>query len=73
MNYIIQELQRRLNTLITFIERENQELEEREKAEKKKNRTSSKNTSILNSSQSTPVSKVCYHFNLSYLYFSNTD
>ena len=31
-----QELQRRCNTLITLIERENQELEEREKAEKKK-------------------------------------
>ena len=32
------ELQRRCNTLITLIERENQELEEREKAEKRKNR-----------------------------------
>lgn len=31
-----QELQRRCNTLITLIERENMELEEREKAEKKK-------------------------------------
>ena len=30
------ELQRRCNTLITLIERENMELEEREKAEKKK-------------------------------------
>ena len=55
------ELQRRLNTLITFVERENQELEERERAEKKKGRTSTKNTSILNSSQNsqlTPVAKV---------------
>jgi SWI/SNF-related matrix-associated actin-dependent regulator of chromatin subfamily A member 5 len=33
---IFQELQRRCNTLITLIERENMELEEREKAEKKK-------------------------------------
>lgn len=33
---ILQELQRRCNTLITLIERENMELEEREKAEKKK-------------------------------------
>lgn len=32
----VQELQRRCNTLITLIERENMELEEREKAEKKK-------------------------------------
>ena len=30
------ELQRRCNTLITLIERENQELEEKERAEKKK-------------------------------------
>jgi hypothetical protein len=55
--FVIQELQRRLNTLITFIERENQELEERERAEKKKNRSSSKNS---NSSQSTPITKVCH-------------
>ena len=33
---LLQELQRRCNTLITLIERENMELEEREKAEKKK-------------------------------------
>ncbi|CAF2685735.1 unnamed protein product [Rotaria sp. Silwood2] len=55
------ELQRRLNTLITFVERENQELEERERAEKKKGRTSTKNTNALNSSQnsqSTPIAKV---------------
>lgn len=32
------ELQRRCNTLITLIERENQELEERERAERKKGR-----------------------------------
>lgn len=32
----MQELQRRCNTLITLIERENMELEEKEKAEKKK-------------------------------------
>lgn len=31
-----QELQRRCNTLITLIERENMELEEKEKAERKK-------------------------------------
>ena len=55
-------MQRRLNTLITFVERENQELEERERAEKKKGRTSSKTASSLNSSQnsqSTPFIKVC--------------
>lgn len=42
----VQELQRRCNTLITLIERENMELEERERAEKKKRgpRTSSVNT-----------------------------
>lgn len=34
--FITQELQRRCNTLITLIERENMELEEKEKAEKKK-------------------------------------
>lgn len=34
--FTIQELQRRCNTLITLIERENMELEEKEKAEKKK-------------------------------------
>lgn len=33
---MMQELQRRCNTLITLIERENMELEEKEKAEKKK-------------------------------------
>ena len=33
------ELQRRCNTLITLIERENMELEEKEKAEKKEKRT----------------------------------
>ena len=32
----VQELQRRCNTLITLIERENMELEEKEKAERKK-------------------------------------
>ena len=53
------ELQRRLNTLITFVERENQELEERERAEKKKNRTSSKmTTNSINASPSTPAAKV---------------
>jgi hypothetical protein len=40
------------------VERENQELEERERAEKKKNRTSSKITNTLNASPSTPVAKV---------------
>ncbi|CAF2671306.1 unnamed protein product [Rotaria sp. Silwood2] len=35
-------LQRRSNTLITFVARENQELEERERAEKKKGRSSTK-------------------------------
>lgn len=34
--FVTQELQRRCNTLITLIERENMELEEKEKAEKKK-------------------------------------
>ena len=33
---VFQELQRRCNTLITLIERENMELEEREKAEKRR-------------------------------------
>lgn len=33
------ELQRRCNTLITLIERENQEIEEKEKLDKKKTRT----------------------------------
>lgn len=38
LNYwgILQELQRRCNTLITLIERENMELEEKEKAEKRR-------------------------------------
>lgn len=35
-SFTTQELQRRCNTLITLIERENMELEEKEKAEKKK-------------------------------------
>ncbi|XP_065159904.1 chromatin-remodeling complex ATPase chain Iswi isoform X1 [Atheta coriaria] len=39
------ELQRRCNTLITLIERENQELEEKERAEKKKKAPKSANTS----------------------------
>merc|ERR1712062_682688 len=37
------ELQRRCNTLITLIERENHEIEEKEKAERKKNKGGSKN------------------------------
>lgn len=36
MYFSLQELQRRCNTLITLIERENMELEEREKAERKR-------------------------------------
>lgn len=36
------ELQRRCNTLITLIERENQELEEKEKADKKKQKQAGK-------------------------------
>lgn len=36
------ELQRRCNTLITLIERENNEIEEKEKAEKKKNKAKEK-------------------------------
>ena len=35
---IFQELQRRCNTLITLIERENQEMEDRERAEKRKSK-----------------------------------
>ena len=38
LTFLIQELQRRCNTLITLIERENMELEEREKMEKKRGR-----------------------------------
>lgn len=34
--FFLQELQRRCNTLITLIERENMELEEKEKAEKRR-------------------------------------
>ncbi len=37
-SWLLQELQRRCNTLITLIERENLELEEREKMEKKRGR-----------------------------------
>ena len=36
--YLVQELQRRCNTLITLIERENMELEEREKKDSRKGR-----------------------------------
>jgi len=39
------ELQRRCNTLITLIERENQELEEKEKLDKKKQKAVSKPSS----------------------------
>jgi hypothetical protein len=45
------ELQRRCNTLITLIERENQELEEKEKAEKKINQRLSSSNGRSNSSQ----------------------
>ena len=38
LTFLNQELQRRCNTLITLIERENMELEEREKMEKKRGR-----------------------------------
>lgn len=43
------ELQRRCNTLITLIERENQEIEEKEKLDKKKTKTN--NVSAPKSSQ----------------------
>jgi len=46
------ELQRRLNTLITFVERENQELEEKERAEKKKGRASLSSTTSKGGQQS---------------------
>jgi len=46
------ELQRRLNTLITFVERENQELEEKERAEKKKGRASLASTTSKGGQQS---------------------
>lgn len=50
------ELQRRCNTLITLIERENAELEERERNEKKKK--ASKNSSGLSVQCGTPISKI---------------
>lgn len=37
--YLVQEFQRRCNTLISLIEKENMEIEERERAEKKKRAT----------------------------------
>ncbi|KAK7591268.1 hypothetical protein V9T40_002881 [Parthenolecanium corni] len=49
------ELQRRCNTLITLIERENQEIEEKEKAEKKKQSASGKRK--LETSSSKPAKK----------------
>ncbi|XKL63332.1 hypothetical protein PGB90_005696 [Kerria lacca] len=51
------ELQRRCNTLITLIERENQELEEKEKAEKKKHPTSGKRKLENSASKSTKKKK----------------
>lgn len=55
-----QELQRRCNTLITLIERENMELEEREKAEKKKRgpRTSSVSLPCSSSQQLLEILKM---------------
>lgn len=47
------ELQRRCNTLITLIERENHEIEEREKAEKKRNKKSGGGGGASSSSAST--------------------
>lgn len=46
------ELQRRCNTLITLIERENHEIEEKEKAEKKKKGNKSSSTENKNSTPS---------------------
>lgn len=46
------ELQRRCNTLITLIERENQELEEKEKADRKSNQRASTATPAANKSKS---------------------
>ncbi|TNN89503.1 SWI/SNF-related matrix-associated actin-dependent regulator of chromatin subfamily A member 5 [Liparis tanakae] len=48
------ELQRRCNTLITLIERENMELEEREKAEKKKRGPKNTTTAQKRKSEATP-------------------
>merc|ERR1711953_829067 len=48
------ELQRRCNTLITLIERENHEIEEKEKAEKKSKKGSGNNKSDDKSGSSTP-------------------
>ncbi|CDQ95838.1 unnamed protein product, partial [Oncorhynchus mykiss] len=48
------ELQRRCNTLITLIERENMELEEREKAEKKKKGPRSQSSAQKRKGEGTP-------------------
>ena len=48
LTFLIQELQRRCNTLITLIERENMELEEREKMEKKRGRAPKSGTPKVN-------------------------
>lgn len=51
------ELQRRCNTLITLIERENQELEEKEKQERKKQKTNSKVSSQVKTEKSSAKRK----------------
>lgn len=51
------ELQRRCNTLITLIERENQELEEKEKAEKKKHTPAGKRKLENNATKSSKKKK----------------
>ena len=51
--YCYQELQRRCNTLITLIERENTELEEREKMDRKKSKSATKSASNTSSKTAT--------------------
>jgi len=45
--FVLKELQRRCHTLITLIERENMELEEKEKAERKRATPKSSATKVL--------------------------
>lgn len=68
---VVQELQRRCNTLITLIERENMELEEREKAEKKKR--GPKTGSVSQYSSYVELVQALFHLSCSYCIFEGVN
>lgn len=74
INASLQELQRRCNTLITLIEREMVELEEKEKAEKKKRgRGATPKVKIFNFTLVIFWSKLCMNISINTLFTDTTN